>query len=194
MTSDSWYALKVRPRFELSVAAQLRTRGYPSFVPVYSAKRQWRDRVKSVELPLFAGYVFCQFDMNSRFPILTTPGVQFIAGIGRVPEPIAQDEITSIRTIVSSGLRYEPSPYLAAGQLVQVEHGVLAGLTGLLTDLQSGSRLITSINLLMCSVSVELDPAWVKPIDSKHYHLRRDGTQRRREIRKPEQELTQEVS
>jgi len=128
--------------------------------------------VKSIELPLFPGYVFCQFDINARFPIVTTPGVSFVVGIGRVPEPIAQTEIDSIRSVIASGLHYEPYPYLSLGQLVQVERGALTGLIGLITDLKSGSRLIISINLLKRSVSTEIDRDWVKPVDSSSKQYR----------------------
>jgi transcription antitermination factor NusG len=174
MKSDLWYALKVRPRFERSVVAHLRSRGFDPFLPCYSVKRQWSDRVKSIELPLFPGYVFCQFDIHARFPIVTAPGVNFVVGTGRVPEAIQDHEIESIRSVISSGLHYEPYPYLTVGQLVLVEQGALTGLAGLITDLKNGSRLIISINLLKRSVSTEIDRGWVKPIEptSKQYrHL-----------------------
>jgi transcription antitermination factor NusG len=172
MRSDLWYALKVRPRFERSVVSHLQSRGYDPFLPCYAVKRQWSDRVKSIELPLFPGYIFCQFDINARFPIVTTPGVSFVVGVGRVPEPIAQNEIESIRAVIASGLHYEPYPYLTVGQLVQVERGALTGLAGLITDLKNGSRLIISINLLKRSVSTEIDRSWVKPIDSSSKQYR----------------------
>src|SRR5262245_30994247 len=171
MNSEFWYALKVRPRFERSVVAHLRNRGYDPFLPCYSVKRHWSDRVKSIELPLFPGYLFCQFDINSRFPIITTPGVNFVVGVGRVPEPIGQHEIESIRRVVNSGLRYEPYPYLGVGQVVQVEQGALAGVYGLVMDVKNSCRLIISINLLKRSVATEIDRRWVKPVDtsSKQY-------------------------
>jgi transcription antitermination factor NusG len=172
MRSDLWYALKVRPRFERSVVTHLQSRGYDPFLPCYAVKRQWSDRVKSIELPLFPGYVFCQFDIKARFPIVTTPGVSFVVGIGRVPEPIAHTEIESIRSVIASGLHYEPYPYLTLGQLVQVERGALSGLVGLITDLKNGSRLIISINLLKRSVSTEIDRGWVTPIDSSSKQYR----------------------
>ena len=164
-----WFALKVRPRFEQTVVAHLRYRGYDPFLPTYVVKRKWSDRVKSLELPLFPGYLFCQLDLKSRLPILTAPGVNFIVGIGRAPEPIDEQEIESLRTIVSSGLYYEPYPYLAAGQLVQVEHGALVGVVGRVTSQKSASRLVISIDLLMRSVSTEIDRSWVKPIDNMSY-------------------------
>ena len=179
MNSDFWYALKVRPRFERSVVAHLRSRGYDPFLPCYTVKRQWSDRIKSVQLPLFSGYVFCRFDVNSRFPIVTTPGVNFVVGVGKVPEPVSESEIASIRAVVNSGVHYEPFPYMAVGQVVQVEQGALAGVFGLVTDLKNSSRLIISINLLKRSVAAEIDRCCVRPIDttSKQYsHLRQAFT------------------
>ena len=169
MTQDLWFALKVRPRFERTVVAHLRYRGYDPFLPTYVVKRRWSDRVRSLELPLFPGYLFCQLDLRTRLPILTVPGVNFIVGIGRAPEPIDEQEIESLRTIVSSGLYYEPHPYLSAGQLVQVEHGALVGVVGRVMSQKSASRLIISIDLLMRSVSTEIDRSWVKPIDNMSY-------------------------
>jgi transcription antitermination factor NusG len=169
MRSDLWYALKVRPRFERVAVAHLRSRGYDPFLPTYISRRQWSDRVKSIELPLFPGYLFCQLDVKSRLPVLTAPGVNYIVGIGRAPEPVPDQEIDSIRAILGSGLYYEPFPYLTAGQLVRVEQGALMGLIGRVVDVKNASRLIISINLLMRSVSAEIERSWVHPIDSMSY-------------------------
>jgi transcription antitermination factor NusG len=168
-SQNVWFALKVKARWEETVVAHLRYRGYDPFLPTYVFKSQWADRVKSTELPLFPGYLFCQFDLKSRLPILTAPGVNYIVGIGKAPEPIADQEIESIRTVVGSGLYYEPHPYLETGQLVQVEQGSLAGLVGRVIVQKNASRLIISIDLLKRSVSTEIDRSWVKPVDSMAY-------------------------
>src|SRR5437867_6253017 len=76
--ADDWYALQIRPRWESLVAAHLRYRGYEPFLPTYQAKRRWADRIKILDSPLFPGYLFCQFNLNTRMPILTTPGVSGI--------------------------------------------------------------------------------------------------------------------
>ena len=75
---------------------------------------------------------------------------------------------------MKSGLQYEPHPYLAVGQLVQIEQGALAGLIGLIAEVKGNSRLILSINLLMRSVSAEIDRSWVRPINpssKQYFHL-----------------------
>jgi transcription antitermination factor NusG len=176
MRENPWYALKVKPRFEQSVVTHLRGRGFDPFLPVYMAKRRWSDRVKSIELPLFPGYLFCQFDLNNRLPILTAPGVNFIVGIGKLPQAVSDHEMEAIRTVIGSGLYYEPHPYLNLGQLVRVEEGSLAGLVGRVTEVKNSTRLVISINLLMRSVSTEIDRKWVLPLerpDHKQYFYTR---------------------
>src|SRR5437899_338457 len=71
----SWYALRVRSRHENTVALHLQARCYESFLPVYKSERRWSDRFKEIELPLFPGYVFCQFNPLNRLPILSVPGI-----------------------------------------------------------------------------------------------------------------------
>jgi len=166
MTHDHrWYALRVRPRAEWMVQANLRNKGYDLLLPTYKSRRRWSDRIKVLEMPLFPGYVFCRFDSRTRLPILMTPGVLFVVGIGKTPHPVEDSEIAALQQVMESGLTCAPHPYLTVGQRVRVEHGSLAGLTGIVTHLKNELRLIISVNLLMRSVSVEIDHAWVEPIN-----------------------------
>jgi len=146
------------------VAGSLSGKGYELFLPTYRSKRSWSDRTKVLDLPLFAGYLFCRFDIQTRLPILTTPGVGSIVGAGKTPEAVDEREIEAIRTVVRSGVVYEPYGHLPEGQLVHVEQGSLRGLTGVVMNHKKDSRLIISVTLLMRSVSVEIERSWLKPI------------------------------
>lgn len=164
--NDSWYALHVRPRFESSVENQLEGKGYEVFLPTYEAKRRWSDRVKTLVQPLFPGYVFCHFDVGARLPILTTPGVNSIVGVGKIPVPVNPEEISAIRSVIDSGISSHPCDYIRDGESVRVESGPLEGLTGIVQRSKNSDRLIVSLTLLMRSVSVEIDRSWVKRLDT----------------------------
>jgi transcription antitermination factor NusG len=159
-----WYALRVRPRFEKMVASVLLLKGYEGFLPLYIRRSRWSDRIKNVELPLFPGYMFCRFDVNKRLPILVTPGVIQVVGIGKSPHPVDDDEIAALQSIVISGLQAEPRSYLNIGQRVRIELGPLAGVEGILTSTKGSSRLVVSVSLLQRSVSVEIDQSWAIPV------------------------------
>src|SRR5437867_4241481 len=152
-----WFALRVKSRYEKVVATVLRNKGYEEFLPLCQSRRRWSDRFKSVELPLFLGYVFCRLDPQHRLAVLTTPGVLHFVSVGRIPAPIDDREIAAIQAAVQSGLRTEPWPFLEVGQLVRLDDGPLAGLEGLLVEVRKQFRIVVSVTLLRRSIAVEVD-------------------------------------
>ena len=163
-TNYSWYALRVRSRHENTVSSHLQARGYESFLPLYKSQRRWSDRFKEIELPLFPGYVFCQFNPLNRLPILTVPGIVHVVGIARTPVAIDETEIAALQTIVKSGLPRQPWPLLEIGHTVRIEHGPLCGVEGILLGFRGHQRLVLSVTLLQRSVAVQVDEVWVQPL------------------------------
>jgi transcription antitermination factor NusG len=161
-----WYALRVRPRCEKLVEEALSHKGYDVFLPEYSCRRRWSDRIKEVRLPLFSGYLFCRFDVNRRLPILTTPGVLQVVMVGKTFLPVEDHEIAAIQSIVGSQLQAEPWPFLPMGQTVRIDCGPLAGVEGVLVAAKKPCRLVVSVTLLQRSVAVEVDQAWVTAIET----------------------------
>jgi transcription antitermination factor NusG len=166
-TSYAWFALQIRMRYEQFAAEHLRSKGYDPFLPVYTCRRRWSDRIKKIDLPLFPGYLFCRFDLQNRLPILVTPGVIQVVGSGKSPIAVDDAEIAAIQAIVQSGLPREPWPFLQIGQKVRIASGPLSGYEGILLNLKGNHRLVLSVSLLKRSVAVEVDSAWVSPISSK---------------------------
>jgi transcription elongation factor/antiterminator RfaH len=158
-----WYALQVWSRRESIIASHLEGQGLECFLPIYKCKRQWSDRKKELDQPLFPGYLFCRFDLQNRRPVLMVPGVQQIVGIGRTPMPVEDGELDSIRQALASGLKNEPCPYFAIGERVRVNYGSMVDLEGILTNFKGSNRVVLSVTLLQRSVAMEVDLAWVTP-------------------------------
>jgi transcription antitermination factor NusG len=159
-----WFAVRTATGRERFVSTQLQGKGYEDFLPTYRSRRQWSDRTKQLELPLFPGYLFCRFDFSNRLPVLITPGVKVIVGFGKIPAPVSCEEIESLRHVVSTGASATPWPYLSVGQKVQVREGALTGLEGILLQVKNSLRIVLSVELLRRSVAVELDSASVAPV------------------------------
>lgn len=156
-----WYALQVWSRKETSVSLQLQNLGYECFLPSYKCQRQWSDRVKELEQPLFPGYLFCRFNFQSRRTLVMTPGVIQIVGNGKMPLAVADDEIEKIQLAVSSEAPRQPWPFIEVGERVRVNYGSLRGLEGILINFKGSHRVVLSISLLQRSVAVEVDVAWL---------------------------------
>jgi transcription antitermination factor NusG len=162
-TTDPCYALRVRSNFEKSVVAQLTGRGYSPFLPAYRTRRQWSDRMREIETPLFPGYVFCRFPLEFRLPVISTPGVLMIAGAGRHPLPVAEHELAAVRRVLEQGWPLEPWQFVEAGDRVVIERGALRGLEGILVEKRGDCRLILSVTLLQRSVAVAIDRDCARP-------------------------------
>lgn len=161
---QQWFALQVRTRWEGSTAVLLSGKGYQTFLPTYKTRKRWKGKVREVDSALFPGYVFCNFDAQNRLPILVTPGVISVVGQGRIPMPVDDGEIAAIQTVVSSGLRAEPWPYLELGQRIRIEQDALQGLEGILVNFKGNHRIVVSVSLLRRSVALEIDRMCVSPV------------------------------
>ena len=159
-----WYALQVRPRYENLVAQVLMNKGYEPFLPAFSSRHRWSDRLVEVQQAMFPGYLFCRLDLGSRLlPMYTTPGFLRIVGLGRSPCPVADGEIDGIRRIMESGLEAHPWPVPKVGEWVRLESGPLKGLEGTLVSVKKRHRLVVSVTLLQRAVAVEVEEDVVRP-------------------------------
>src|SRR5215472_7332675 len=84
-TEPLWYAVRVRSNFERNVSTVLDYKGVEQFFPTYRSRRMWADRVKTLDMPLFPGYVFCRIPLDERNRVLTTDGVVGLVSCGRQP-------------------------------------------------------------------------------------------------------------
>src|ERR1022692_883687 len=166
VAADRWYALFVRSRHEKVVENSLRSKRYNVFSPSYRTKRKRVDRIAEIEVALFPGYVFCQFDPTKRLPILMTPGVVGVVGRGNRPEPVHVTELASIRTGASARRSVQPWPFLRLGQRIRVQSGPLTGIEGIFLRVQDEDHLIISITLLQRAVSVVIERDSVSPVFS----------------------------
>ena len=158
-----WVALTVIPRKEGVTAKTLRLRGYESFLPMYSVKRRWSDRMKTVELPLFPGYVFCRLNPLYRLPVLKISSIMGIAGPARAVEPVPDKEIAALQAVCRPGNQIVPYPFLTVGAKVRIQEGPFKDLEGILLE-EKPARLVLSVVLLQRSLAINIDREWVAPV------------------------------
>jgi len=156
---QAWYALYVKHQHEKNVSALLSNKGFEVFLPLYKTTRRWKDRSKSVCLPLFPCYMFLRGNLDRKLDILRTPGVFWLVeNDGRACQ-IPDSEIDSVRKITETSLAVEPHPYsnLKDGDFVRIRSGPLAGIQGVLTYLKNRYRVVLSVEVLRKAVAVEVD-------------------------------------
>jgi transcription termination/antitermination protein NusG len=153
-----WYAVATRSRHEKVVAEQLWQKQIECFLPLKEVMSRWKDRRKKVQFPLFPGYLFVHVPIRSRrLDILKVPSVVRLIGFQGEPEPIPENQIQAVRTLVFSQLPLDPFPYLNEGDLVEIVRGPLRGLTGRLVEKKSKYKFVLAVDLIQQAVACEVD-------------------------------------
>jgi transcription antitermination factor NusG len=159
-----WYAIYTCPNRERKIAAQLANRGFEHFLPQYESVRRWKDRRVRLQMPLFPGYVFVHLALQNRVGVLQIPGVVRFVGFDGRAIPVLEEDLTRVREFFKQGLRAEPHPFLTVGRRVRVGRGPLTGMQGILVRRKNKLRFVVSVELIMRSVSVEIDETDLQPI------------------------------
>lgn len=151
----SWYALAVRSRQEKATAADLAARGVEVFLPTRTERRIWSDRIQSVELAIFPGYLFVRTALSAqrRVELLKARGavdlVGKLPGDARIARAIPDWEIESLRAVVASERDTDPVERLVPGTVVEVGAGPLRGARGVVEQGADGKRrLVVQVALL----------------------------------------------
>jgi transcription antitermination factor NusG len=168
-----WYAVYTYPRAEKAVAKHLSVRGIENFLPLYCKASRWKNGMKmNLELPLFPGYLFVKICLRDRLRVLQATSVAFLVGVGAKPIPVPEQEVEVLRAHLHR-VAAQPHAFISVGDRVRVRSGPLSGLEGFLIQKKNESSFILSMDLIMQSMSVEVDLCDIEPVAglSKLYPL-----------------------
>lgn len=136
-SEKSWYAVYVKSRTEKKVALEFIYEDIDHYLPLIKRLKQWSDRKKWVEEPLFRSYVFVNIEQKDYFKVLQVQGaVKYISFEGQAV-PIPEPQINAVKYYLEEtdpdnidDLSWEK------GQNVEVISGSMAGLHGQLIELR----------------------------------------------------------
>jgi transcriptional antiterminator RfaH len=148
-----WYVIYTKPRNEKKVALELLKKGIEAYCPVKIEIRQWTDRKKKIEKPLFSSYCFVYIEETQRYDVLEVYGVsRFVYWLGK-PAVVKDKEIEEIKRwlndfshekIYTDTFQVNDKVVITSGTLINQEAIVLS---------QRGNQLVLhleSIGYRMC--------------------------------------------
>jgi len=157
--TENWYALRVKSRHEYVASEELTRKDIDNFLPSVSRVRQWKDRKKNVDFPLFPGYVFVHLNPlpGAFLNVLKTRGsVCFVSLEPGRPAIVSSQEISSLKLMLESGQQFDVFPALKEGTIVRVKHGPLQGAIGILTKREDHHIFVVNIDILGRSVGLKI--------------------------------------
>ena len=132
-----WYAVYVKSRTEKKVALEFKYEEIDHYLPLIKRLKQWSDRKKWVEDPLFRSYIFVNIEQKDYYKVLQVQGaVKYISFEGQAV-PIPEPQINAIKYYLE-----ETDPdniddtSWTKGQKVEVISGSMTGLLGQLIELR----------------------------------------------------------
>ena len=164
-----WHALYVRSRSEKKVLSQLEDMGVKAYLPMISVVKQWSDRRKKVEEPLFKSYVFVYSNDKEYIPILNVYGVVRFVTFEREAVVVPENQILAIKKFVNDyehgeEFKMRNNEDLKVGQKVRIINGPMKGLTGRLEQIQNKRHLIVYIEVVGQYIPVHIPRAKVEPV------------------------------
>ena len=157
MPSKTWYALYVKSRSEKKVANDFDLDGVDYYLPLQKKLKQWSDRKKWIEEPLFRSHVFVNIDQKQYDEVLHTPNVvKFISFEGKAVA-IRNEQIEAIRYYLN-----EKDPESIenqrwdVGKKVEIVSGSMQGLRGELINLKGKNKVKIEIEVVGKTLIIEL--------------------------------------
>ncbi len=159
----NWYALHCRSNSEEQIARHLKSCDVESFyphriVPSAHAKRQ-------TVLKFFPGYLFSRFELSEH---VYHPAIIRIITDGVEPSPIPDEQIASIRLMVTSPAPLSASSAIHEGDKFRVRFGPLTGVEGYVVRFPKNQfKLIVCIEIMGRSLCTPIDAASIELITPK---------------------------
>lgn len=159
---ERWYAVYTKPRNEKKVYARLVEKGIETFLPLQKKLKQWSDRKKMVEEPLFRSYIFVHIGQKQYYDVLNTIGVvRYITFEGKAV-PIPNRQIDQIKQLLVQDIELEAvEGYIEPGTKVEVKFGSLQGIEGEMVEHAGKKKVVIRIDHISHSLLVTLPTEYV---------------------------------
>ncbi len=164
--AEKWFAVHTRSRHEKVVAQEVHDLGLTAFLPLVKEERRWSDRKKIIESPLFSCYVFVRIvpTNEERVRVLQVNGVLGFVGIHGGGDPIPEEQIHAVRTVVEGQLPFSSHPLLQIGQRVRIRSGAMKGVEGVLVSRSGEQKLVITLDAIQRSLSLSIEGYDVEPV------------------------------
>lgn len=142
-SEKKWYALYTKPRWEKKIDSVLLRKGVESWCPLQKVERQWSDRKKIIEDPLFKSYIFVRIAPSEKVKVLSTDGVlNFVHYLGK-PAIIKDEEVATIKNYLAekdARITILTEEGFKEEMRIKVNHGVFMGNEG--TVIRGGKKKV----------------------------------------------------
>lgn len=139
----NWYVVYTKPKWEKKVAEQLNLKNVECYCPLITQVKQWSDRKKKVEVPLFNSYVFVHLEESQRnLAFLSAGAIRYLFWLGK-PAIVRNEEIETIKKwLDSSQINEITVESYQVGDKIKVVSGPFANQAAVVKDVSKNHYIL----------------------------------------------------
>lgn len=151
----NWYVVYTKPKWEKKVADKLNQVGIECYCPLITQVKQWSDRKKKIEVPLFNSYVFVRLADSERNSAFQVSGVvRYLFWLGK-PAIVKDQEIEIIkRSLTASNLSEISVSTIQVGDKIKLESGAFTNQNAIVKEV-SKNYYILVLETLGCVLKIK---------------------------------------
>ncbi|WP_163400313.1 UpxY family transcription antiterminator [Flavobacterium fluviatile] len=151
----NWYVVYTKPKWEKKVAEKLNEVGIECYCPLITQIKQWSDRKKKIEVPLFNSYVFVQLPDKDRNSVFQVAGVvRYLFWLGKAAI-VRNEEIVLIKESLSKTNISDVSVVsYKKGDKVKLETGIFSNQNAIVQEVTS-THCILVLESLGCILKIK---------------------------------------
>lgn len=164
--NEGWYLLYTRSRHEKSVAESLTEVNVTCFLPMMKRLRNWSDRKKYVNMPVFPSYLFVYLkDLTDYYHCLNAEGVWYFIKFDKKIVRVQDSVIENIRLLTDADTDIEVSTaFYQPGEHLHIYDGPLTGLDCEVVRVNGKAKILVRVSLLQRNLLATLPVESVKPV------------------------------
>jgi transcription antitermination factor NusG len=162
-----WFVIYTKPRHEFKVASQLENISINNFLPLVKRLRNWSDRRKYIDMPLFPSYIFVRLDqMQSYFRSLEIDGVLQFVKTGTQIANVSESVINNLKLIVSNSPDdvEVSSERIYPGKKLFISEGPFTGFCCEMIEHKGKQKMLVRIELLQRSILLDMPVEYLLPV------------------------------
>lgn len=122
-----WYVIYTKPRNEKKVAESLQKIGIVVYCPLVTQIKQWSDRKKKVQIPLFNSYIFVNLNDKDRNNVFEVHGaIRYLFWLGK-PAVVRDEEIEMLQESLKDIMTSVEITSIKSGDLLSIPGGPFKG-------------------------------------------------------------------
>lgn len=152
-----WYVLYTKSRNEKKLTQLLSEKGFDVYCPLQETVKQWSDRKKKVQEPIFKSYIFVHLKNYAaqQVEVLQTNGAVRFLWWANKPGIVRDNEINAIKDFINEYKGSVITVEFNNGEQVMIKEGLLKDQIGKVIEIRTNKALLF-LQSLGCNMIAEV--------------------------------------